>query len=82
MKYIYREEHNVYVDYEIDLNDEDLIENGINPYDDIEISNYIKLNFQKLQPESTEWWVSAQENTAVKKVGQVLSEGEENINWI
>jgi len=84
MKYIYREEHTVYVDYEIEISDEDLVEQGVSPYDDIEISEYIKNNYLELQKESTEWWISAQEETFVAKVG-IRSDGddsEESIKWI
>ena len=84
MKYIYRESHTVYVDYEIELNEEQLIESGVSPYDDIEISEYIKSNYLSLQPNSTEWWISAQEGTFEKNVG-IFSENddsENSIKWI
>jgi hypothetical protein len=84
MKYIYREEHIVYVDYEIEISDEDLVEQGVSPYDDIEISEYIKNNYLELQKESTEWWISAQEETFVPKVG-IRPDGddsESSIKWI
>lgn len=84
MKYIYREQHTVLVDYEIDLDDEQLIELGINPHDSTEVAEYIKDFHQELNPESTEWWISAQLNNAPKLVG-IRPEGddsEEAINWI
>jgi hypothetical protein len=84
MRYIYREEHKVYVDYEIELSDEDLAENGVNPFDEQQISNYIKHNFIYIQPESSEWWISAQEDSAIKKVGirPTNDDSEQSINWI
>jgi|LauGreDrversion4_2_1035121.scaffolds.fasta_scaffold83464_2 hypothetical protein len=84
MRYIYREEHMVYVDYEIKLDDIKLAENGVNPYDDLEISQYIKDNFLKLQKESTEWWISAQENNFERKVGERPEgdDSENSIRWI
>lgn len=84
MRYIYREEHMVYVDYEINLDDIKLAELGVNPYDDLEISEYIKENFFNLQKESTEWWVSAQEGTFEKKVGERPDgdDSENSIRWI
>lgn len=84
MKYIYREEHIVYVDYEIEISDEDLVEQGVSPYDDIEISEYIKDNYLELQKESTEWWISAQEETFVAKVGTRTDgdDSEKSIKWI
>ena len=84
MKYIYREEHIVYVDYEIEISDEDLVEQGVSPYDDIEISEYIKDNYLELQKESTEWWISAQEETFVSKVGTRTDgdDSEKSIKWI
>jgi len=74
----------VYVDYEITLDDLTLAEKGINPYDDLEISEYIKKNFLSLQKDSTEWWISAQEDTFERKVGE-RPEGddtENSIRWI
>ena len=84
MRYIYREEHIVYVDYEIELDDEYLIERGISPYDDIAISEHIKSNFQDLQKESTEWWISAQQGNFQQLVGLRPDgdDSEESINWI
>jgi len=84
MRYIYREEHRVFVDYEITLTDEELVDKGISPYDDLEISEYIKQNFLEIQPESTEWWVSAQEQDFVAKVGIRESDdnSESTIKWI
>jgi len=41
MKYVLREIHTVYLDFEIEVSDEELAENNINPYDDIEISSFI-----------------------------------------
>jgi hypothetical protein len=84
MRYIYREEHRVFVDYEINLSDEELVDKGISPYDDLEISEYIKQNFLEIQPESTEWWISAQEQDFVVKVGIRESDdnSESTIKWI
>jgi hypothetical protein len=84
MRYIYREEHRVFVDYEITLTDEELVDKGISPYDDLEISEYIKQNFLEIQPESTEWWISAQEQDFVVKVGIRESDdnSESTIKWI
>jgi hypothetical protein len=84
MRYIYREEHRVFVDYEITLSDEELVDKGISPYDDLEISEYIKQNFLEIQPESTEWWISAQEQDFVVKVGIRESDdnSESTIKWI
>jgi len=74
----------VYVDYEIKLDDIKLAELGVNPYDDLEISEYIKENFFNLQKESTEWWISAQEGTFEKKVGERPDgdDSENSIRWI
>ena len=84
MRYIYREEHMVYVDYEIQLDDIKLAESGVNPYDDLEISDYIKSNFSELQKNPTEWWISAQEDTYEKKVGERPDgdDSENSIRWI
>jgi hypothetical protein len=84
MRYIYREEHRVFVDYEITLTDEELLDRGISPYDDLEISEYIKQNFLEIQPESTEWWISAQEQDFVAKVGirESDDDSESTIKWI
>ena len=84
MRYIYREEHRVFVDYEITLTDEQLIDQGISPYDDLEISQFIKDNFYTLQPESTEWWISAQKQDFVAKVGirESNDDSEKLIKWI
>jgi hypothetical protein len=84
MRYIYREEHRVFVDYEITLTDEELVDRGISPYDDLEISEYIKQNFLEIQPESTEWWISAQEQDFVAKVGirESDDDSEATIKWI
>ncbi len=84
MRYIYREEHRVFVDYEITLTDEQLIDQGISPYDDLEISQFIKDNFYTLQPESTEWWISAQQQDFVAKVGirESNDDSEKSIKWI
>lgn len=84
MRYIYREEHRVFVDYEITLTDEELVNKGISPYDDLEISEYIKQNFLEIQPESTEWWISAQEQDFVTKVGirESDDDSESTIKWI
>lgn len=84
MRYIYREEHRVFVDYEITLTDEELVDKGISPYDDLEISEYIKQNFLEIQPESTEWWISAQEQDFVTKVGirESDDDSESTIKWI
>ncbi len=84
MRYIYREEHRVFVDYEITLTDEQLIDQGISPYDDLEISQFIKDNFYTLQPESTEWWISAQKQDFVAKVGirESNDDSEKSIKWI
>lgn len=84
MRYIYREEHRVFVDYEITLTDEELVNKGISPYDDLEISEYIKQNFLEIQPESTEWWISAQEQDFVAKVGirESDDDSESTIKWI
>jgi hypothetical protein len=83
-RYIYREMHNVYVDYEIELNDEQLVEAGISPYDDIEISEYIRSNYLKLQPNSTEWWISAQEQSFEANVGirPDDDDSENSIKWM
>jgi hypothetical protein len=84
MRYIYREEHTVYVDYEIEIDDEYLVERGISPYDDFEISEHIKSNYLTLQKDSTEWWISAQEGTFQILVGTRPDgdDSEESINWI
>jgi len=84
MRYIYREEHRVFVDYEITLTDEQLIDQGISPYDDLEISQFIKDNFYTLQPESTEWWISAQQQDFIAKVGirESNDDSEKSIKWI
>jgi len=84
MKYIYREEHTVYVDYEIEIDEELFIERGISPYDDVEVSEFIKQNYLELQPESTEWWISAQEGTFTQLVGTRPDDedSEESINWL
>jgi hypothetical protein len=84
MRYIYREEHTVYVDYEIEIDEELLIERGISPYDDMEVSEFIKHNYLELQPESTEWWISAQEGTFTQLVGTRPDgdDSEESISWI
>lgn len=84
MKYIYREIHSVYVDYEIELTEEKLIESGVSPYDDIEISKFIKSNYIDLQPNSTEWWISAQEGNYEVKVGSrpIEDDSENEIKWI
>jgi hypothetical protein len=84
MRYIYREQHTVLVDYEIDLDDEQLIESGINPHNDLEVAEYIKDFHLDLNPESTEWWISAQLNNATKIVGTrpYNDDSEESIKWI
>lgn len=84
MRYIYREEHTVYVDFEIQLDDIKLAELGVNPYDDLEISNYIKNNYFELQKNPTEWWISAQENSFEVKVGERPDgdDTENSIRWI
>jgi len=84
MKYIYRESHTVYVDYEIELNEEQLTESGVSPYDDIEISEFIKANYLELQPNSTEWWISAQEGSFESNVGirPDDDDSENSIKWI
>ena len=50
----------------------------------MEVSEFIKQNYLELQPESTEWWVSAQEGTFTQLVGTRTddSDSEESINWI
>ncbi len=84
MRYIYREQHTVLVDYEINLDDDELIEFGINPHDINEIAQYIREYHADLNPESTEWWVSAQLNNAPKMVGTRPDDddSEESIKWI
>jgi len=83
MKYIFREIHNVYLDFEIDLSDEFLAENGINPYDDLEITQFIKENHDLLKKDFTEWWVSAQNQDAQIKIGKKDGgDSEDNIEWI
>ena len=84
MRYIYREVHTVYVDFEITLHDDELAEKGISPYDDLEIAEYIKQNSQELQTDPTEWWISAQLQNYEQKVG-TRPEGddsEKSIKWI
>lgn len=84
MRFIYREEHTVYVDHEIELSDEELIESGVNPHDNSEIKEHIKLNFINLNPDSTEWWVSLQNSDYNQKVGirPGDSDSEQEIDWI
>jgi len=84
MRYIYREQHTVLVDHEIELNDEILIENGVNPHNEKDVSEFIRNNFIELNPESTEWWLSSQLNNAPKMVGSrpYNDDSEELIKWI
>ncbi len=84
MRFIYREEHIVYVDHEIELSDEELIESGVNPHDNSEIKEHIKLNFNNLNPDSTEWWVSLQNSDYKQMVGirPGESDSEQEIEWI
>lgn len=89
MRILYREEHRVFVDFEIDIEEEDLIEAGVDPYDNDQVSGYIKSNFSELQPEPEEWWVSLQHGDYVTKVGirpdsdvKKKNMSEDNIDWI
>lgn len=89
MRILYREEHRVFVDFEIDIEEEELIESGVDPYDNEQLTSYIMINFNELQPEPEEWWVSLQYGDYVRKVGirqdddvkrKIMSENK--INWI
>ena len=71
MKYVLREIHTVYLDFEIEVSDEELAENNINPYDDIEISSFIMENSDKFKKEFTEWWVSAQNQNFEVRIGKL-----------
>jgi hypothetical protein len=82
MKYTFREIHTVYLDFEIDLSDEFLAQNGVNPYDDLEISQYIKENHDELKKDFTEWWISAQNQDVEVKIGKKEGDSEDNIEWI
>ena len=82
MKFTFREIHTVYLDFEIDLSDEFLAQNGVNPYDDLEISQYIKENHYELKKDFTEWWVSAQNQDFEVKIGKKEGDSEDNIEWI
>jgi|LauGreDrversion4_2_1035121.scaffolds.fasta_scaffold3184119_1 hypothetical protein len=83
MKYVLREIHTVYLDFEIEVSDEELAENNINPYDDIEISSFIMENSDKFKKEFTEWWVSAQNQNFEVRIGKLeRGTSEEDIDWI